>query len=298
MSYNTKFDIIIPCYNVEHIIEKSIESVLSQEYPKDKFSIIVINDGSTDNTLKCLKRFSFEKNLALFSLESNKGLSAARNYGIRKGTSETICFLDSDMVVQPDWLLNIEKTFIKKGIIGVIGEVSLPKEESPNRLDDYFYSKLRGARQFGEHSIIGPTWFLFNNSAVKRSAIEKTNLFDEKIIHYGGEDTDLAIRIWDLFPNSFYYTSQITAEHYHKRTLEKFCSQMETYGKYNLPILLKRYPEHAKQLGVYWINSIRGLLVFNRFIASIIKFLNYYLPNIILTKYLVIYSAIRGYRNR
>ena len=52
MSYNTKFDIIIPCYNVENIIEKSIESVLSQEYPKDKFSIIVINDGSTDNTLK------------------------------------------------------------------------------------------------------------------------------------------------------------------------------------------------------------------------------------------------------
>ena len=54
MSYNTKFDIIIPCYNVENIIEKSIESVLSQEYPKDKFSIIAINDGSTDNTLKCL----------------------------------------------------------------------------------------------------------------------------------------------------------------------------------------------------------------------------------------------------
>ena len=167
-----------------------------------------------------------------------------------------------------------------------------------NQLDDYFYSKLRGARQFGEHSIIGPTWFLFNNSAVKRSAIEKTNLFDEKIIHYGGEDTDLAIRIWDLFPNSFYYTSQIAAEHYHKRTLEKFCSQMEIYGKYNLPILLKRHPEHAQQLGANWINSIRGLLVFNRFIASIIKFLNYYLPNIILTKYLVIYSAIRGYRNR
>jgi Glycosyltransferases, probably involved in cell wall biogenesis len=66
VSYNTKFDIIIPCYNVEHIIEKSIESVLSQEYPKDKFSIIAINDGSTDNTLKCLNTFSFEKNLTLF----------------------------------------------------------------------------------------------------------------------------------------------------------------------------------------------------------------------------------------
>ena len=73
-------------------------------------------------------------------------------------------------------------------------KISLPKEESPNRLDDYFYSKLRGARQFGEHSIIGPTWFLFNNSAVKRSAIEKTNLFEPasnqpgiRIVHWGGQ---------------------------------------------------------------------------------------------------------------
>ena len=73
---------------------------------------------------------------------------------------------------------------------------------------------------------------------------------------------------------------------------------METYGKYNLPTLLKRYPEHAQQLGVKWINSIRGVLVFNKFIASIIKFLNHYLPNVILTKYLVIYSTIRGYKNR
>ena len=87
-----------------------------------KISSIDLSDGpselpwpgiSTDNTLKCLNTFSIEKNLTLFSLESNKGLSAARNYGIRKGTSEIICFLDSDMVVQPDWLLNIEKIFLK-----------------------------------------------------------------------------------------------------------------------------------------------------------------------------------------
>ena len=130
MSYNTKFDIIIPCYNVEHIIEKSIESVLSQEYPKDKFSIIVINDGSTDNTLKCLNRFSFEENLTLFSLESNKGLSAARNYGIRKGTSEIICFLDSDMVVQPDWLLNIEKIFKKKESLELLEKYHCQKRKA------------------------------------------------------------------------------------------------------------------------------------------------------------------------
>ena len=297
MNHKTKFDVIVPCYNVEHIVEKSLDSILSQKYPKDKFSVIVIDDGSTDNTLKHLNRFNSEQNFTLISLESNKGLSAARNHGIRNGNSEIVCFIDSDMVVQSDWLLKMEKIFMLREIIGVIGEIALPKEEIPNRLDDYFYSKLRGARQFGKEAIIGPTWFLFNNSAVKRSAIEKTALFDEKITYYGGEDTDLAIRIWDLFPNSFYYSSQIVAEHYHKRTVEQFCSQMEIYGKHNLPILLKRYPEHKKELGGDWINSIKGLLLFNVFLASLIKYINYFIPHIILTKYLVIYSAIRGYRN-
>ena len=296
MNHKSKFDIIVPCYNVEHIIERSLDSIFSQIYSKDEYSVIVIDDGSTDNTLKSLNRFNSEQNLTVISFESNKGLSTARNHGIRRGNSEIICFIDSDMVIPSDWLLNIEKTLMTKEIIGVLGEVALPKGEIPNKLDKYFYSKLRGARQFGEESIIGPTWFLFNNSAVKRIAIEKTSLFDEKIKLYGGEDTDLAIKLWDIFPNSFYYSSQIVAEHYHKRTLEQFCSQMEIYGEYNLPILLERHPKHHKELGGDWTKSFKGHIIFNAFFASIIKFLNYFLPYNIFTKYIVIYSVVRGYR--
>ena len=297
MNHKVKFDVIVPCYNVEHTIEKCLDSIFSQEYPRDKFSVIVVDDGSTDNTLKYLKRVNLEQSFTLISLESNKGLSTARNYGIKKGKAEIICFIDSDMVVQPNWLSNFEIILNRSEIIGVIGEISLPKVETPNRLDDYFYSKHRGARQFGEGSIIGPTWFLFNNTAVKRSAIEKTTLFDEQISCYGGEDTDMAIRLWKLFPNAFFYSSKIIAEHFHKRTIGQFCSQMEIYGKFNLPKLLERYPEFKQELGGGWVSGIKGLLVFNVFFAGLIKLLNDFAPHIIFTKYLVIYSAIRGYRS-
>ena len=113
---------------------------------------------------------------------------------------------------------------------------------------------------------------------------------------YFTEDTDLAIRIWDLFPNSFYYTSQIAAEHYHKRTLKQFCTQMEIYGKYNLPILLERHPRYHKELGGNWVKSLKGYLIFNTFIATIINFLNTIVSFHIFTKYLVIYSTMCGYR--
>ena len=83
MNNKSKFDIIVPCYNVEHIIEKSLDSIFSQKYSKDEYSVIVIDDGSTDNTLKSLNRFNSEQNLTVISFESNKGLSTARNHGIR-----------------------------------------------------------------------------------------------------------------------------------------------------------------------------------------------------------------------
>ena len=116
----------------------------------------------------------------------------ARNIGIENSQSEIICFLDSDMVIQPDWLQLIVVELMAEEVIGVIGDTTLPKGEKPNILDYYFYSTQRGARRFGEGSAIGPTWFLFNNTAVKRYAIKKTGLFDEKFTSYGGEDTYMA----------------------------------------------------------------------------------------------------------
>ena len=57
ISNKKKFDIIIPCFNVDNIIEKSLDSIFSQEYSNDKFSVIAIDDGSTDNTLKSLNNY-------------------------------------------------------------------------------------------------------------------------------------------------------------------------------------------------------------------------------------------------
>ena len=182
--------VIVPCNNVAHIVDQCIESLVQQDYPQDKFSIIAVNDGSTDNTKEHLEHFKTHPNFYFFNHDKNKGLSAARNTGIENSKSEIVCFLDSDMVIRPDWLQLIVAELMAEEVIGVIGNTTLPKGEEPNLLDHYFYSAQRGARQFGENSAIGWRWFLFNNTAVKRSAIKKTGLFDEKFTSYGGEDTD------------------------------------------------------------------------------------------------------------
>ncbi len=86
-----KISIIIPAYNVENYVTRALESVLSQTI-KEK-EIIVINDGSTDNTLQEIKKFS--SNIVLID-KVNEGVSVARNVGLEKAKGEYVCFLDAD----------------------------------------------------------------------------------------------------------------------------------------------------------------------------------------------------------
>ncbi len=86
--------VIIPAYNAEQYIASSIESVLNQTF--SDFELIIINDGSTDNTLEVINQFSkTDKRINVIS-QKNQGVSVARNAGINIATSEYIAFLDSD----------------------------------------------------------------------------------------------------------------------------------------------------------------------------------------------------------
>ena len=97
-----KVSIIIPTYNAEKSIRRCIKSVLQQKY--DNMEIIVINDGSTDNTLTILEELQLENsNLYVYSIK-NAGVSNARNVGIGYATGEFICFIDSDDYVTEDYV--------------------------------------------------------------------------------------------------------------------------------------------------------------------------------------------------
>lgn len=92
-----KISVIVPCYNVEKYVGKCVESLVNQTLKG--IEIILVNDGSTDNTLEILKQFEEKsKNIILLDKE-NAGVSIARNVALDKAKGEYIAFLDSD-----DWL--------------------------------------------------------------------------------------------------------------------------------------------------------------------------------------------------
>jgi len=295
MNYCPTVDVIIPCYNVEHIVEKCVNSIIAQEYG-NTVKIYMINDGSTDNTANILESFANNTNITVIHHEQNKGLSKTRNSGINAGNGEVICFLDSDMVVKQNWIESHVFILSEKGIVGVIGDSKLPKVVASNSLDKYFYDNRRGARSVGEGGKVDFTYFLLNNTSVKRSVFEIIDFFDENITSYGGEDTDLAIRLWEAYPNGLCFSSKAASEHYHERELYEFCQCMYQYGKTNFQILLNKYPQYKNNLGGQYINSISGYVIFNPIARFAVNILGSMIENYWLKRYLVVYSVIRGAR--
>ncbi|MBQ3196317.1 MAG: glycosyltransferase family 2 protein [Clostridia bacterium] len=100
--------VIIPVYNCEKYIERCIKSVIAQSF-KD-FELIVVNDGSTDNTEEICRRFhNADSRIRLFTVE-NSGVAAARNFGMEKANGDYISFMDGDDYVPENYLEELYKT--------------------------------------------------------------------------------------------------------------------------------------------------------------------------------------------
>jgi len=100
---NPLVSVIIPCYNHARYLPEAVESVLNQTYPN--IEIIIVNDGSTDDTETIIKKWPSVKYVA----QTNQGLSAARNTGIQNARGEFLSFLDADDYFHPDAIrINVE----------------------------------------------------------------------------------------------------------------------------------------------------------------------------------------------
>lgn len=107
--------VIIPAYNCRDTISRCLNSLISQTiFPK--FEIIVIDDGSTDDTLKIIKKYSCQYSNIKAIRKKNGGASSARNCGIKHCTGKYVTFCDSDDTLDPDFLEKIQEGFMKPDI--------------------------------------------------------------------------------------------------------------------------------------------------------------------------------------
>ena len=107
MNKTPLISVIVPAYNAEKTIEKCVNSILKSTY--NNIEVVVVNDGSSDNTWDVCKRLNKEDNRVIILNKKNGGVSVARNEGIRICRGEQICFVDSDDYISNDMIMELYK---------------------------------------------------------------------------------------------------------------------------------------------------------------------------------------------
>ncbi|MDM1391402.1 glycosyltransferase [Myroides marinus] len=166
-----KLSIIIPAYNVQDYIVECVNVLFNQGLESEDFEVIIINDGSTDSTLKeCLFLEQKYKNVQVRSQE-NKGQSVARNVGISIASGEYVFFMDSDDLILQGTLGSFIQYIYKKGLdfLGFGFSESLDRSLALSSFSNNFNIIFEGS---GEQLIEdynyynGPCWFIFKKSLV------------------------------------------------------------------------------------------------------------------------------------
>lgn len=205
------FSIIIPLYNKEKEIRQTLESVLLQNF--HDFDVIVINDGSTDQSEKIVGTFTDERLKLITTL--NQGVSKARNLGIENAKGEFLAFLDADDYWYPNHLedlFQLYQQFPEAGLLATNYELyfgknsivqpsfdAIPTSDWNGIVPDFFKSSMR--YRLAWTSAV----------AVPKKVLAQIGNFDESITLGAGEDTDMWIRIATAFPVAF--TTEVSAQY-------------------------------------------------------------------------------------
>lgn len=171
----------MPVYNTANMLEKCLESIQLQTF--DDFELILINDGSTDNSLEILYKFKQESNLRIKIInQQNSGAAMARNRGLEEAEGETVLFLDSDDYFVPQFLEKIYQQYSETDADITICRynIVLPNGKLLNEAEGITTSMLPNKTTFNKDDIPQYIFNFTNNMAwnklYKTSFLRKNNL--------------------------------------------------------------------------------------------------------------------------
>jgi GT2 family glycosyltransferase len=201
--------VVIPVFNGRLTIEACLESLFKQDYPSEKYEIVVVDNASTDGTPGLLKRY--QDRITLLS-EPTRGPSAARNRGVRETSAELIAFIDADCMADAQWLRLLLHP-LETPDVGISGGKILSKR--PCNAVEKFGEKIHDHQKAIE--VYKPPYAISMNWASPRKVLLEAGLYDEAFIRC--EDVDLSMRIRQLGYELVYQPDAIT---YHRNESNLF----------------------------------------------------------------------------
>ena len=218
---------IIPAWNSAGMAPEAVESVLAQTYPR--VEVIVVDDGSTDDTAARLARFGSRITLLR---QEHLGPAVARNTGLRAAKGEYVGFLDSDDLWMPEKLARCVPVLQQRPEVGVTYTAVRVREMDSGRRypqPQYTHGGWMAQDLFRECRGVNTSTLL-----VRRTALDKVGGFDEEF--FRAQDWDLMLRLAEQVQYA-HVAEPLTERRLHPRSLS--VTHQDLYAKYNLLVLTK-----------------------------------------------------------
>ena len=282
---NTRYPsvaVLVPCYNEEKTVARTIESLLSLDYPKDKMSIIVIDDGSTDRTFETIRTFEQHPQVTLLQKE-NGGKHTALNLGISRTNIELIGCLDADSFVAPDALTEIVKCFDDATVMAVMPAIKIwnPKTVLERIQKAEYDMGIFVRKMFGIMNTIQVTPGAF--SLFRKRVFDELGGFKEA---HNTEDMEIALRmqskhyrIENAHTAYVYTVAPKTIKALYKQRVRWTYGFLKNVLDYRFMLFNKKYGHLGILTLPFALVSIIGAVYMAGFV--VIRFINYLLEKIV-----------------
>lgn len=270
-----EISVIIPTRNRCDVLAKALEAVSNQTFSQEQFEVIVVDNGSTDNTQQVVESFKNKIQNIQYVYDETPGLHVGRHQGFKHANSEILVYADDDSFGFPSWLDGIYDSFQNKDVV-LVGGKDLPKYESnpPFWILEKWYQVCEYGHCMPELSLIDfgenikeiPSYFVYGcNFAIRKSIIEQAGGFHPdgmpfELIQYRGDGETYISRyieehglktiynprasIYHLVP-----TSRMTIDYFKKRA---FCQGVEmSYMDLRYGRSFETTSKHGKKLKRY-----------------------------------------------
>lgn len=229
--------IIIPVFNNGKTLEACLNSILSLDYPQNKYEIIVVDNNSTDESVLIAKT----KKVKLLFEKDTQSSYAARNKGINFVHSDILVFTDGDCIVDRDWLKNLTHVFRNKKIGCSVGSIQSYKPQSLVELFseregilDQYWTLNCGYLPYGQTA----------NMAFRKDVFFKIGLFKKEL--KSGGDADFCWRMQKHTDFKIKFVSEAKIYHKHRDKVSGLFRQFQKYEEGKLS-LIKYYPDFKIQ---------------------------------------------------
>lgn len=236
--------ILVPAHNEGIVIGKTVESLLSLDYPMDKMELIVINDNSSDDSkdiLNDIKNRYRQYNFTIINTDNitgGKGKSNALNIGYQVAKGEYIAIYDADNTPEKTALRYLIQTIVKDDSLGAVIGKFRTRNRHKNILTKFINIEtlsFQWIAQAGRRQLLGLCTIPGTNFVLRRTTIESLGGWDTKAI---AEDTEISFRIYKMGQRITYIPQSVTWEQ-EPETVNVWIKQRTRWVKGNIYVLVK-----------------------------------------------------------